>query len=66
VYNGYSARSIADAGEVLMSTPDVWFGCLWSRVVGRTVRARQRGTMLVERAEGGLVPMALMATTSKR
>jgi hypothetical protein len=27
-YNGYSARSIADAGEVLMSTPDVWFGCL--------------------------------------
>ena len=26
----------------------------------------QRGTMLAERAEGGLVPMALMATTSKR
>jgi hypothetical protein len=29
-YNGYSAQSIADVGEALFSTPDVWFGCLWN------------------------------------
>jgi hypothetical protein len=29
-YNGYSAKSIADAGEALLSTPNVWFGCLWN------------------------------------
>ena len=29
-YNGYSAKTIADAGEALMSTPNVWFGCMWN------------------------------------
>ncbi|MEQ6902470.1 hypothetical protein [Nocardioides sp. YIM 152588] len=29
-YNGYSAKSIADAGEALLSTSNVWFGCVWN------------------------------------
>ena len=29
-YNGYSATSIADAGEALLSTSNVWFGCVWN------------------------------------
>ena len=29
-YNGYSAKSIADAGEALLSTPSIWFGCVWN------------------------------------
>jgi len=29
-YNGYSATTIADAGEALLSTPNVWFGCVWN------------------------------------
>ena len=29
-YNGYSAETIAGAGEALMSTPNVWFGCMWN------------------------------------
>jgi hypothetical protein len=31
-YNGYSAKSIADAGEALLSTPNVWFGCVWNAI----------------------------------
>ena len=31
-YNGYSARTIADAGEALLSTPNVWFGCVWNAI----------------------------------
>jgi hypothetical protein len=34
-YNGYSGESIAHAGEVLMSTPNVWFGCLWNSTGGK-------------------------------
>ena len=34
-YNGYSAKSIADAGEALLSTPNVWFGCVWNADGGR-------------------------------
>ena len=34
-YNGYSAKSIADAGEALLSTPSVWFGCLWNSTGGK-------------------------------
>ncbi|WP_346387352.1 hypothetical protein [Nocardioides sp.] len=34
-YNGYSARTIAAAGEQLLSTRDVWFGCLWNSTGGR-------------------------------
>ena len=29
-YNGYSAATIAAAGEALLSTPNVWFGCVWN------------------------------------
>jgi hypothetical protein len=29
-YNGYSAASIAAAGKALLSTPNVWFGCMWN------------------------------------
>jgi hypothetical protein len=29
-YNGYSATTIAAAGEALLGTPDVWFGILWN------------------------------------
>jgi hypothetical protein len=34
-YNGYSATTIARAGEVLMSTPNVWFGCVWNSTGGK-------------------------------
>jgi hypothetical protein len=34
-YNGYSAETIASAGEALLSTPNVWFGCLWNSVGDR-------------------------------
>lgn len=34
-YNGYSAKSIADAGEALLSTPNVWFGCMWNSTGGK-------------------------------
>lgn len=33
-YNGYTAKSIADAGEALLSTPNVWFGCVWNATGG--------------------------------
>jgi hypothetical protein len=29
-YNGFSAETIAAAGEALLTTPNVWFGCLWN------------------------------------
>ena len=29
-YNGFSATTIAAAGEALLATPDVWFGILWN------------------------------------
>jgi hypothetical protein len=34
-YNGYSAETIAAAGEALMSTPNVWFGCMWNSTEGK-------------------------------
>lgn len=34
-YNGFTATSIADAGEALLDTPNVWFGCLWNSTDGR-------------------------------
>lgn len=34
-YNGYSAESIANAGEALLSTPNVWFGCVWNSTGGK-------------------------------
>jgi hypothetical protein len=29
-YNGFSAKAIADAGETILSTPEVWFGLAWN------------------------------------
>jgi len=37
-YNGYSASSIAAAGEALLSTPNVWFGCMWNANGDRAVK----------------------------
>jgi hypothetical protein len=34
-YNGYSAASIANAGEALLSTSNVWFGCVWNSTGGK-------------------------------
>ncbi len=33
-YNGYTAQAITAAGEMLLSTPNVWFGCLWNATGG--------------------------------
>ncbi|WP_182523408.1 hypothetical protein [Nocardioides dongkuii] len=33
-YNGHSAASIADVGDALFSTPNVWFGCVWNSAGG--------------------------------
>lgn len=33
-YNGYSAESIADVGDALLGTPNVWFGCVWNTTGG--------------------------------
>jgi hypothetical protein len=33
-YNGYSAQTIAEAGETLLSTPNVWFGCVFNSDYG--------------------------------
>ena len=29
-YNGWSAETVAAAGEALMTVPNVWFGCVWN------------------------------------
>ena len=29
-YNGFRAETIAAAGEALLGTPNVWFGCVWN------------------------------------
>lgn len=34
-YNGYSATTIGDAGEALLTTKDIWFGCLWNSAGGK-------------------------------
>jgi hypothetical protein len=34
-YNGYSAATISAAGNALMSTPNVWFGCVWNSTGGK-------------------------------
>jgi hypothetical protein len=34
-YNGYSAKTIADAGNAILSTPNVWFGCMWNSTGGK-------------------------------
>jgi hypothetical protein len=34
-YNGYSAKTIADAGTAILRTPQVWFGCMWNSTIGK-------------------------------
>jgi hypothetical protein len=34
-YNGYSDTTISAAGEMLLSTPNVWFGCMWNATGGK-------------------------------
>lgn len=34
-YNGYSAQSIEDVGRALLTTRDVWFGCVWNSTGGK-------------------------------
>lgn len=36
-YNGYSASTIASAGEALLSTAPVWFGCMWNSSGGKGI-----------------------------
>jgi hypothetical protein len=33
-YNGWSAQSIADVGDALLTTPNMWFGCVWNSTGG--------------------------------
>jgi hypothetical protein len=33
-YNGWSATSIRHVGEALLTTPHVWFGCVWNTTGG--------------------------------
>ncbi|WP_210649110.1 hypothetical protein [Nocardioides sp. SYSU D00065] len=55
-YNGYSAQSITDVGNALLSTPNVWFGCLWNTTGGKGVELSGdrleafRGTLAKARA----------------
>lgn len=48
-YNGHTAQTVAQAGEALLSTNRVWFGCIWNstderdwRLEGDRLRAFQR------------------------
>ncbi|MGI8523670.1 MAG: hypothetical protein ACR2K3_10240 [Nocardioides sp.] len=34
-YNGYSGATIAAVGDALLTTPNVWFGCVWNVTGGR-------------------------------
>jgi hypothetical protein len=34
-YNGMSAEAITTTGESLLSTPNVWFGCVWNSTLER-------------------------------
>jgi hypothetical protein len=36
-YNGFTREAIAGAGEALLTTPNVWFGCLWNTTRDRNV-----------------------------
>jgi hypothetical protein len=36
-YNGYTGATISAAGEALLSTPNVWFGCLWNSSGGKGI-----------------------------
>lgn len=34
-YNGYSASTIAAAGDAILATPQFWFGCMWNATTGK-------------------------------
>jgi hypothetical protein len=34
-YNGFTADVIAEAGEAILSTPNMWFGCMWNSTEGQ-------------------------------
>jgi hypothetical protein len=34
-YNGYSYDTIKAAGDAILSTPQVWFGCMWNSTIGK-------------------------------
>lgn len=34
-YNGYSAATIAAAGDAILATQQVWFGCMWNATTGK-------------------------------
>ncbi|UFN46311.1 hypothetical protein [Nocardioides okcheonensis] len=60
-YNGYSARTITDAGNALLTTSGVWFGCLWNSTGGKGVALSGdrltafRGTVAAAAARNGLI-----------
>lgn len=33
-YNGFTAKAVAEAGEIILSTPEVWFGVAWNSTAG--------------------------------
>jgi hypothetical protein len=33
-YNGQSGTTVASTGEALLTTPNVWFGCVWNQDLG--------------------------------
>ena len=43
-YNGYSAETIAAAGEAILGTPNVWFGCMWNATEGKGHSSRATGS----------------------
>ena len=34
-YNGYSGSTIAAAGDALLTTKNIWFGCMWNSTEGK-------------------------------
>jgi hypothetical protein len=36
-YNGFTAEAVAEAGEVILSTPDLWFAAVWNSTAGNHV-----------------------------
>lgn len=36
-YNGFTADAVAGAGEVILSTPDLWFAAVWNSTAGNHV-----------------------------
>ncbi|MBS2936692.1 hypothetical protein KDN32_02925 [Nocardioides sp. J2M5] len=60
-YNGYSAQTITDTGNALLTTSGVWFGCLWNSTGGKGVALSGdrltafRGTLAAATARSGLL-----------